>query len=485
MKFCLKASSYVLLALLTSVGYLVWLCIMNNCLPAQAAELPAILYSDTEQAKEIKKELQTKTEAQYQLKPARPRITGEISTQEGGPTTILQLKAAYKEGLMNSPRTAAVRALLDISKAGYWAATASPNPTVHYENGYISEQTRRMGSDLTFSPPWKIVFRLLAAKAQYQETKSEVMNTLWGFRNDLRRAYTEVIVAEATYQTISDILKLTSKLLQVSAKRYHAGDVPELDVLKARLAMSQSKIDQQQGKTRIERAKQQLNIMLGRPAEEDIEVPKLPSFQLKAEKSDFLPDFEEALPSLGYFISVALENRWELKVIKQQLKLTSSQLRVTYGNIIPDEPFSIGQSRTGNPSPGPRLLGFYVVAPIEIPVYNFQQGDIARLKATARQFYLQYAGQRNQVVADVSSAYKNLVAARDRIRTYREHVLADSEEVARLAQRSYEVGQSDITSTLQAQQANVQIRSQYLDAVTSYQQAYTDLEQSIGIPIED
>jgi outer membrane protein TolC len=206
---------------------------------------------------------------------------------------------------------------------------------------------------------------------------------------------------------------------------------------------------------------------------------------LKAEKSDFLPDFTEPLPTLGYFVSMALENRWELKVIKQQLRLTKAQLRFTYGNIIPDEPFSIGQSRAGNPSPGPRLLGFYVVAPIEIPVYNFQQGDIARMKATIRQFYLQYDAQRNQVVADVSSAYKNLVAARERIRTYREHVLADSEEVARLARRSYEVGQSDITSTLQAQQANVQIRSQYLDAVSSYQQAYTDLEQSVGIPLDD
>jgi outer membrane protein, heavy metal efflux system len=450
-----------------------------------AAELPAILYSDTLRANEIKKELQTGTEAQYLLKPQRFRITGEISKVEGGPTPVLDLKAAYNEGLMNSPRTAAVRALLEISKSGYWAATATANPTFHYENGVIAEDTRRIGTDVTFSPPWKIVFRLLAAKAQYQETKSEVMTSLWGFRNDLRRAYTEVIVAEAAYQTLSDIVELTSKLMQVAQKRFEAGAVPELDVLKAKLDLSQSEIDQRQGQTRVERAKQQLNIMLGRPVEEDIEVPRLPPFQLKAKKSDFLPDFSEPLPTLGYFVSTALQNRWELKVIKQQLTLTKTQLRVTYGNVIPDEPFSIGQSRAGNPSIGPMVKGFYIVAPIEILIYNFQQGDLARLKATARQFYLQYDGQRNQVVADVSSAYKNLAAARERIRTYRDHVLDDSAEVARLARRSYEVGQSDITSTIQAQQANILIRSQYLDAISSYQQAYTDLEQSIGIPLED
>jgi outer membrane protein TolC len=63
-------------------------------------------------------------------------------------------------------------------------------------------------------------------------------------------------------------------------------------------------------------------------------------------------------------------------------------------------------------------------------------------------------------------------------------VLADSNEVARLSRRSYEVGQSDINSTLLAQQANIQIRSQYLDAVMQYQQAYTDLEQACGTPLE-
>jgi len=106
------------------------------------------------------------------------------------------------------------------------------------------------------------------------------------------------------------------------------------------------------------------------------------------------------------------------------------------------------------------------------------------LRATIRQYYQQRTAQQNQINAEVSSAYNNLLAARERIRTYESHVLQDSEEVARLARRSYEVGQSDITSTLAAQQANVQVRSQYLDAVQAYQQAFTDLEQAVGEPLQ-
>ncbi|MBX9720330.1 MAG: hypothetical protein K2X81_02950, partial [Candidatus Obscuribacterales bacterium] len=63
------------------------------------------------------------------------------------------------------------------------------------------------------------------------------------------------------------------------------------------------------------------------------------------------------------------------------------------------------------------------------------------------------------------------------------HILHDSFEVARRARRSYEVGQSDITSTLQTQQNNVLIRSLYLQAIQLYQDAFTELEMACGIPL--
>jgi outer membrane protein TolC len=92
--------------------------------------------------------------------------------------------------------------------------------------------------------------------------------------------------------------------------------------------------------------------------------------------------------------------------------------------------------------------------------------------------------QKNQITQQVSSAYNNVLAARQKLKVYQDHVLADSYEVARLARRSYEVGQSDITATLQVQQANINIRLQYLDAVRLYQEAFTDLEQACGRPLE-
>lgn len=396
----------------------------------------------------------------------------------------LKVREVLNEALVNSPKVAAIRLTLGINKSLYAAATQLPDPVFFRDEAPQSEGVRRVGPVITYEPPWKLAFRLLAAKRQVQETKLELLGQLWQFRNDVRRAFTEVVVAQETYETFHDLSELALRLQEVSSKRFQAGDVPELDVLKSRLAYSQASVDTAQGNMRVNRSRQQLNVIMGRQFGAPISAPRLPTFNLNVQKSELLPDFTIPIPPVTDFISEAMENRLELKINDAQIRLTKAQLLNAAGNIIPNPSIAYGSSTETNLPSGPKLNGLYTTINAEIPLYTFSQGDIARLKATIRQFKAQDAAIRNQIIADVTNAYNNLITARNRIQTYQDHVLADSAEVARLARRSYEVGQSDITATLAAQQANVQVRQAYLDAVSSYQQSFTDLEQSIGEPID-
>jgi outer membrane protein TolC len=197
-----------------------------------------------------------------------------------------------------------------------------------------------------------------------------------------------------------------------------------------------------------------------------------------------LPDFDIAMPPLKDLLERGMENRLELRINAQQVKLAQAQLYVATGNIIPDPTFMIGSSKANNPPSGPKLSGFWFTMTIDMPAFSYSQGDITRLKATIKQLHAQQAALNNQITAEISGAYSNLLIARNRIKAYQERLLNESEEIARLARRSYEVGQSDITATLAAQQSNIYTRVQYLEAVQGYQQAFTDLEQSIGEPLQ-
>lgn len=402
----------------------------------------------------------------------------------------LSIFSSLDEALVKSPRAAAIRAFLPITKAMFARATEQPSPEFFYDEGVRAEENRRLGAVFNWEPPWKLVFRLLVAKHSVGAKRLELMAQLWMLRADVRRAYTEVVVAQETLETLTSLYDLAHRLRVVSEKRFAAGDVPELDLLKARLAESRYDVEKRVGLRRVIRAKQQLNIIMGRPPEQPLNIPRLPPFlRTKAMRdavdvrNPLLPDFSKPIPDLQYYINRGLQNRYELKTIKQNLVLNKANMRRAIGDIIPSPQFWIGQSAAGNPPIGPKLNAYYVGVSVPTQITSFNQGDIAEFRAQKRQFKYEYGAQKNVITAEVSSAYNNILAARQWLKVYEDHVLADSYEVARLARRSYEVGQSDITSTLQAQQNNVQIRSLYLEAISLYQKAFTELEMACGTPL--
>jgi outer membrane protein TolC len=405
------------------------------------------------------------------------------------PTNVVD---SLNQALIDSPRAAAIRAQFGITEAGYAQVTVVPNPVFFFDRGLVAEQENRIGPILTEEPPWKLYFRWLTQKRLVDQTRFDLMTQLWQLRSDTRRAYTEIVVAQETLKTLNELYELSSKLEFVASKRYKAGDVPELDVLKARLATEQAATDKIVGAQRVIRARQQLNVLLGKPIDRPLNVPPLPDytggtgtkFNLQAQKSDVLPDPKESVPPLALFLSMAEDNRLELKSLNQQLKVNDANLKGAYGNMIPNPTIAVGKSYAGNLPTGPKITAVFFTINVQSPTSNFNQGNIVQYKATAKQLHYQIQSQKNQISAGVSSAYQTMLGARAKLFTYQDHILADSYETARLARRSYEVGQSDITATLAAQQANVQIRSQYLDAVSTYQQSFTDLEQACGTPLQ-
>lgn len=426
-----------------------------------------------------------------------PSVTPQEALNLRGPMgDSMTIGQAMNETLINSPRAAAVRFNLGITKSELIRATELPNPTIFMDSGYKAEFTYRYGVTIPIEPPWKLVFRILAAKKQIKQTDFEIRNALWQLRGDIRKAYTELVVAQETYETLVDLYDLSARLYEVAAKRFQAGDVPELDVLKARLLNGQNGIERDVGARRVVQARQALAILLGRNVDTQVEVPRLQPFKLRAEIIDLLPDFNKEMPKLDVLLAAAQQNRLELKVLARAIAAAKAQLKVAYGEILPNPTLGVGSSVVNGPPLDPAQLdpdkplpknvfhGYFIQVFQPLPIFDLNQGDISKYRATIRALNSQVTSQENVIQQEVSAAYQRVLAARQRILTYQQKLLNDSNEVARLARRSYEVGQSDITSTLLTQQANIQIRNQYLDAVNSYQQAFTDLEQSIGTVLQ-
>lgn len=394
----------------------------------------------------------------------------------------IPMSAVFDESLVNSPRVANIRAQLGITKAAYAQAKTLPNPSFFFLQD-TAQRATQIGAAVPLEPPWKLVFRLLLAKAQLKQTDIEIQRNLWQLRVTVRRAYLDAVIANETKDTLTNLYELASNLLYTAQRRKDAGDVAAFDVNRAELATLQTEADLKQSEKRIEQTTQRLSVLIGRNYKSAPQVQRLPQFQLRGETNELVPNLSQQLPSLESLIEEALKSRLELKITRQAIAVNEANTRIAVGNIVPNPQINVGSSYSGNPPDGPSTRGFFIGVTQEMPILNRQQGDRARLKAVNIQLTREIASTSNVVTEEVVSAYQQLSSARERVGYFQTKILPKSDIVAKMARRGYEVGQNDITSTLAAQQANVQIKAAYLDAVRAYQQAFTDLEQAVGHPL--
>lgn len=395
---------------------------------------------------------------------------------------LTSLTGAFDESLLNSPRAAHLRAALGISKAAYAQALTLPNPSFFFLED-TAQRARQIGASVPIEGPWKLAFRLLLAKQQVALADLEIQNNLWQLRATVRRAYLDVVMAKEAVESLDDLMQISQQLVVTAKKRFEADDVAAYDVERAGLASLQAEADYRQSLKRLELSRQRLTVIMGKDYKKPVDVSKLPTFQLRAVNTELLPDFSKELPSLDSLIQDGLKNRIDLKAVEQRMVVNKANMRTTVGNIIPNTQLNIGSSYSGNPPEGPPTKGIFVGVTQEVPVFNVQQGEIARLRATYTQFKRESASMKNVISEEVIAAYQQLSAARERVQLFQSRILPTSERVANMARRGYEFGQSDMTSTLSAQQANIQTKVNYLDAVRTYQQSLTDLEQAIGHPL--
>jgi len=436
-----------------------------------------------------------------------PSVTNQKPIELRGITKNLALPIALDEALMNSPRTDAIRRQLGITKSNLIRATELPNPTLFMDNGYRAEFTYRYGVTAPIEMPWKLALRIILAKNQIKQTDREILKSLWYFRATVRRAYTELIVAQELYVTLSELADLTDKLHKTTQKRLESGDVAELDVYRAEQASVKALAEKERQFYKVREAQQSLAVLLGRVVADPLTVPRLPPEGQEPMSVGILPADDSAFPTLETCLTKAMEFRPEIKVIKQAMKTNSANMKLAVGNILPNPVLGMGSSVVNGPGQSPSAAassastdssgtptfqpppdnnfhGFFFQVFQEVPIFNFQQGDISLYRATAKQLKSELMSQENIVTQDVATSYQRLLAARKKIEIYRDRLLARTFEIVKLARLGYEVGQADINAVLLAQQSAIEIKTEYLTAVAEYQAAFTDLEQSIGTPLQ-
>ncbi len=414
----------------------------------------------------------------------------EVAHRKTSPNSSLRLSLseAFQRADARNPQLLAAQRNLNISAAGITIAGVRPNPQIALQYGFgsvydKSANPQQLSLNQTVELGGKRSKRISVAKSQYELAVLQYNSTRFDTHGQVRRAYAELAAAQASFRSQQEQIQLLQKLVYIALKRFEAGAAPEAELLQAQLALNQTVPQLRQARGRIQQARIQLNALLGDSPAQNIEINDPGMFNMAVKNTQLVPTPDVQLPAVEKLLAQAYEQRPDFKSARQQTEVGQQQLRLAKALRIPDLQLSGGYLFTTADAPTQNTNGVFFGVTVNLPIFYRQQGEVAQAQATMDQSVEQQNVVRSQIAVDVRTAYEALLIAREKIRKYQSQLLPDSREVLGLAQESYQVGKTNLASAIAVQQADQQIRSGYVDAVTAYQSAYADLEKAVGTPL--
>ena len=183
-------------------------------------------------------------------------------------------------------------------------------------------------------------------------------------------------------------------------------------------------------------------------------------------------------PDLQQIQAVALSTRPDLQAVRLDQTRSQAELRlqIALGKI----DYSVGMEyrRQQGVNGHGNSLGLFFSAPL--PVYNRNQGEIARVRSAQLQLRKSLDALESQINGEVATAYGEFETARQLVSEIEGDLLQPSAEARNTTAYIYQAGASSLTDVLDAQRAFNETMSAYYGAQAAYRRAAIQLTSAVG-----
>jgi cobalt-zinc-cadmium efflux system outer membrane protein len=370
-----------------------------------------------------------------------------------------------------NPLVAASRHAHEAARARVEQARALPQPTVGYDSDLQPHPFQFAGSDESYlgisqTIEWpsrrRVRTAIAANEADQAGTDVELV------RLDLTYAVTEgfyrLLLAEARLGHAQEDLHLSQSFLEQTRQKRDAGDVAEVEVLRAEVEVAQAatQVDASSGDVALARAG--LNYLLARPPA----APTAVRGSLKA---------PPAVLDLAALQAEALARRPEIRRARagvERERLRRRQASLLY---LPDAELGVARHRIAG-----EVVTWDVTISVPIPLYFWQpkKGEIAEAEAAASAAQREADHARDTVQLEVEQAWRQVVIADGRIRRFETAILAQAQETYDMLAFSYREGAIGGLDLIAARRTLLQVRQAYSEALYDSRVAAAALARAVG-----
>jgi len=401
-------------------------------------------------------------------------IATPASSQASAPKTVT-LDDAIQMALQHNHNLLATRTTIQQSEAEEVTANLRPNPSLFADWEYLpldhSSQNAQYLHDSTegdiglsylIERGKKRQHRLQTAKDITAQTKSLVGDSERGLTFNVASLFVNVQLAESTIELAQKDLSSFQKTVELSELRYNKGAISEDDYLKIKLQLLQFETDYQQAELAKVQGSSDLRQLLGYesvPAGYDVAGPF---------------DYQPLKGNVEDFQLKALQNRPDLRAAQQGVIAARSQYELQR---------AIGKQDVtvqGNYSHVNGINAASVYASIPLPIFNRNQGEIARTRIAITQSQEQEKATNGQTLTDVRDAYEGLQVNDRIVQLYRSGYLDVAQKDRDIAEYAYQRGAVSLLDFLDAERSYRATQLAYRQALASYLLALEQLRQAVG-----
>ncbi len=391
-------------------------------------------------------------------------------------TLRISRQQAVEIAAAGNPLILAAREQVEQARGRIVEAKALPDAaiatTVEQEDSVLHPRTgmsRDIGLAVTIPFPEKLHLSGRVAEAALRSAEFQLAQLRQQITVQTWQAYDAYLVALRHRDELEEARKLAQDFLAKTQARYRAGTAAKLDVVKAKVDVSQSENDLIANGRAIATALAGLNRLLARPVGAAVE----PSDALSMPPPTADPDALERL---------ALDSRPEIKALAADREGAHDATTLARRYWLPDLSLTLSRNFTAGDPPA-----FSTAAALTIPLFFWQhsKGSIAEARHHEAELAAVATDLAAQVSLDVRTTYTTATTARRQALFLRDELLPEAREAYRIASVSYGLGGSSALDLLDAKRTLLDAAGQYTEALGAANDARADLERAVGAPLPE
>ena len=380
------------------------------------------------------------------------------------------LEQILEIAVKKNPTFAAFSANLEAARGALRTSKAFPNPELELqygkgraleEPGSSYQREYGFGVAQLFEWPGKRSNRRKAAETETVVAQQELEDFRLELKAQVKESFFSLLLSEKILDASRKNVDIAKALLDSARLRVESGESPELELIKAQVEHLKVTKDLRRAESRLIISRAALNNLL------DGSLPD--GYAISGDFNQAIQQYE-----LASLINSALVKHPAVLRQENAFKSAGYVLSEQKQSIVPDVALFGGLEEEVD------KRGYFAGLSFQIPLLYQRQGEVAEARAAQARAEAELRQTKAELGKRITEEYQNYQIAAGQIEIFQKGLLTQAEEALRIAQLSYQQGESDLLELLDAQRTYRSTLIEYYEAQFELEAALARLERVTG-----